>query len=335
MEEKIITIQQHIRLSQKAYTEATGALSALLNEIIVATKIISREVNKAGIVETVLGLTGEMNVQGEEVFKLDDYANRTMKRMLTRSGHVCIMASEEEADAFEVPSAFPRGKYAVIYDPLDGSSNIDVNASIGTIFSIRRKSSEGVTGCVEDVVRRGREQVAAGYVIYGSSTILVYTTGSGVFGFTLDPSVGEFLLSHPNIRMPEKGTIYSANEGYAQRWDKKIQKYVEHLKADDKATGRPYKARYIGSLVADFHRTLLKGGIFLYPADSKTPRGKLRLLCEACPLAFIAEIAGGMATDGVQPILDIIPTELHQRVPLIIGSRQDVELYHEFMRAEK
>jgi fructose-1,6-bisphosphatase I len=333
MEEKILTVQQHIRLSEKGYTEATGAFSALLNEIVVATKIISREVNKAGIAETVLGLTGDINVQGEAVFKLDEYANMVLKRMLTRSGHVSIMASEEDADPIEVPAKYPRGKYAVIFDPLDGSSNIDSNSSIGTIFSIRRVPSEGPG--YEDLLRKGREQVAAGYVLYGSSTIMVYSVGSGVFGFTLDPSVGEFLLSHANIRMPEKGTIYSVNEGYAHRWTKEIQNYVSYLKEEDKATGRPYKARYIGSLVADFHRTLLKGGIFLYPADAKVPTGKLRLLCEASPLAFIAEQAGGTATDGTQSILDIEPTALHQRVPLVIGSKKDVDTYLQFVRGQR
>jgi fructose-1,6-bisphosphatase I len=335
MDEKILTLQQHIRLTEKAHEAATGALSALLTEIEVATKIISREVNKAGIAETVLGLTGKINVQGEEVVKLDDYANMILKRMLTRSRHVCIMASEEEADPIEIPERFVKGKYVVTIDPLDGSSNIDVNASIGTIFSIRRKVTEGPTGRIEDILRKGTEQVAAGYVIYGSSTILVYTTGSGVFGFTLDPSVGEFLLSHSNIEMPEKGAIYSVNEGYASRWDKEIRNYISYLKEEDHATGRPYKGRYIGSLVADFHRTLWKGGIFLYPADTKNPSGKLRLLYEACPLALVAEHAGGMATDGNQRILDIEPERLHQRVPLIIGSKKDVETFHNFMKGKK
>jgi fructose-1,6-bisphosphatase I len=276
----------------------------------------------------VLGFTGETNVQGEQVQKLDDYANRVIIHRMQRAGVLCAMASEENADLIEIPDKFDTGDYILIFDPLDGSSNIDVNVSIGTIFSIfkRKNSTQSVT--LSDVLQKGAQQVAAGYFIYGSSTMMVYTTGNGVHGFTLDPSVGEFLLSHPDIKIPEQGKIYSVNESYWHYWDEKTREVVSYFKSPQNERGRPYSLRYIGSLVADFHRNLLYGGIFMYPADKKDPKkpsGKLRLLCEANPMALIVEQAGGMAIDGQRRILDIEPQELHQRVPLFIGSKKDVQ----------
>lgn len=312
--------------------KATGQFTRLFNELVLSAKIISRQVNKAGLVD-VLGFTGDVNVQGEEVKKLDEYANRILIHRLARSGVLCAMASEENADIIEIPHGLPQGNYIMIFDPLDGSSNIDVNVNIGTIFSIYRRISpmdEPVLST--DVLQRGVEQVAAGYVLYGSSTMLVFTTGNGVYGFTLDPGVGEFLLSHPNIRIPEQGKIYSTNEGYYDYWDEPTREVIEYFKTSKNAHKKPYSSRYIGSLVADFHRNLLYGGIFLYPADMrdpKKPEGKLRLLCEANPMAMLVEQAGGMATDGHKRILEIEPDHLHQRTPLFIGSRNDVKAVQE------
>lgn len=312
---------------------ATGRFTRLLNELILSAKIISREVNKAGLVD-ILGFTGEVNVQGEAVLKLDEFANRVLIHRLERAGVLCAMASEENADLIEIPSAFPAGDYILIFDPLDGSSNVEGNVSIGTIFSIhRRKSPEGKNVILDDVLQIGANQVAAGYFVYGSSTMMVYTAGRGAHGFTLDPSVGEFLLSHPDIKIPELGKIYSVNESYWNYWDEPTRKTVSYFKSPNNERGQPYNSRYIGSLVADFHRNLLTGGIFMYPADSREPkkiRGKLRLMYEAAPLAMIIEAAGGMATDGKMRILDIEPQELHQRVPLYIGSKKDVQKVIEF-----
>jgi fructose-1,6-bisphosphatase I len=318
------TIERHILEGQRAVKGATGELTSLLQQITLCTKIIASRVNMAGLAD-VLGLTGETNVQGEEVQKLDDLANVTLIRNLSRGGKVCALGSEEENEPTLVPDGYPSGKYVVLFDPLDGSSNIDVNVSIGTIFGIHeRKTPVNSRGTVEDLLQPGSKQVAAGYVIYGSSTMLVYTTGHGVHGFTLDPSVGEFFLSHLNIQIPERGKIYSVNEGNAANWEPSVRKWTEWMKTPSEDKSRPYSARYVGSLVADFHRTLLKGGVFAYPADKKNKSGKLRLMYEAAPLAFIAEQAGGAATTGTQRILDITPSELHQRVPLYIGSKGDV-----------
>lgn len=323
-----ITVTEHVLLHQNQAPMATGRFTRLLNELILSAKIVSREVRKAGLVD-VLGFTGEVNVQGEEVKKLDEYANRILVHRMSRCGALCAMASEENADLIEIPLGLPTGEYILIFDPLDGSSNIDVNVGIGTIFSIyRRKSPTDAAVLSSDMLQKGTEQVAAGYFIYGSSTMLVYTTGDGVHGFTLDPSVGEFLLSHPNIRIPEQGKIYSVNEGYWPYWDKATQGVVSYFKSPLNMRKKPYSLRYIGSLVADFHRNLIYGGIFMYPADHRDPKrpgGKLRLLCEASPMAMIVEQAGGMATDGRRRILDIEPEHLHQRVPLFIGSRNDVQ----------
>jgi fructose-1,6-bisphosphatase I len=326
------TVNRQIMNTQREIPEATGDFTALLTELIVAAKIISREVNKAGLAD-ILGLSGKTNIQGEEVQKLDDLANETIKRRMASCGYVCVMASEEEEKIVHAMEGF-EGKYVIAFDPLDGSSNIDVNVNIGSIFSIYRKKSPGKKGTLEDMLQAGRNQVGAGYIVYGSSTMLVYTAGQGVHGFTLDPSVGEFFLSHPDIKIPTKGKIYSVNEGNYNYWSNGTKKYIDHIKSDDKGSGHPYSTRYIGSLVADFHRNLLRGGIFLYPMDYKDPakpRGKLRLLYEANPLALIVEEAGGRASDGTQDILDIEPKSLHQRVPLIIGSKDDVDMAEKFI----
>ena len=287
--------------------------------------------NKAGIVD-LLGGTGGMNVQGERVQKLDLYAQDVIYRAMDHTGALCCMVSEESEEVIPIPERFPKGKYVLIFDPLDGSSNIDVNVSIGTIFSIHKKVTEGEDGTVEDCLQAGSKQVAAGYVLYGSSTMLVYTSGQGVHGFTLDPSIGEFLLSHPNLLIPDPPSrMYSINEAYYPRWSAGQQKLMQHLKGLDGEATVSYSSRYIGSLVADFHRTLLKGGIFMYPADSKSPHGKLRLLYEAAPMAMVCEQAGGRASDGRTRILDLTPKAIHQRTPLYIGSSEIVEMAEAFL----
>jgi fructose-1,6-bisphosphatase I len=327
----VITIERHIIEAEREFPEATGAFSNILYDIAFAAKLIAREVRRAGLGD-VLGMTGEVNVQGEEVRKLDEFANEVIFKALDHTGHLCGMASEEVEGFIPIPERFPTGKYCVLYDPLDGSSNIDANVSVGTIFSIHRKVSDDPRGCVQDCLQRGSRQVAAGYVVYGSSTMLVYTTGNGVHGFTLEPSIGEFLLSHPNIRIPVPGQrIYSVNEGNYGRWAPEQRRLVDHLKGVDGEIAKPFTSRYIGSLVADFHRNLLYGGLFMYPADAKSPNGKLRLLYEAAPLAMIAEGAGGKASDGRRRILDIEPADLHQRTPLFIGSAEYVELADRFL----
>jgi fructose-1,6-bisphosphatase I len=328
-----ITFTQHVAEEQKLSPGATGGLTALLQEIMVAAKIISREVRKAGLVD-ILGLTGKVNVQGEAVQILDEFANQTIIKNVRHTGHLCAMSSEEDEDLILIPSDYPRGPYAMTFDPLDGSSNIDANVSIGTIFSIHRKRSPGEQGHIEDVLQAGRDQIAAGYVVYGSGTILVYTAGRGVHGFTLDPTVGEFLLSHPDIRIPSGGGIYSVNEGNTESWDRPTRVLVEALKGRNNPAGKAYSSRYVGSLVADFHRTLIYGGIFLYPPDTKNPTGKLRLLSEAAPISLIAEAAGGRATTGRERVLDLVPRELHQRVPLIVGSPREVAWAERFYREE-
>jgi len=333
-----VTVTEHLLLHQKESPMATGRFTSMLNELILAAKIISREVNKAGLVD-VLGLTGEVNVQGEAVRKLDDYANDILIYRMERAGVLCAIASEENADLIEIPDNMPHGDYILIFDPLDGSSNIDANVNVGTIFSIYRRKPGGKGGAsLTDVLQKGADQVAAGYFLYGTSTMMVYSTGRGVHGFTMDPSVGEFLLSHPDIKTPETGKIYSVNEAYWHYWDEATREAVKYFKSPENSRGKPYSQRYIGSLVADFHRNMLYGGIFLYPADMqdpKKPKGKLRLMCEANPLAFLIEQAGGRATDGEIDILQIEPSELHQRVPLFIGSRNDVDKVMEIYRKYK
>lgn len=324
---QLITIQRHIAQEQSLHPEASGHFTALLWDLVLAIKHIAREVRRAGLID-ILGTIGSRNVHGEVVQKLDVYAQERVLQAMEQGGHLCCMASEERTNLIPIPPGYKKGKYVMMFDPLDGSSNIDVNISIGTIFSIHRKVTAGDDGRLEDCLQPGHKQLAAGYVIYGSSVMLVYTTGAGVHGFTLDPTVGEFLLSHPNMQMPRRGNIYSINEGNMNAWDEGTRKYVGWLKEKDAANGRPYSHRYVGTLVSDFHRTLIKGGIFLYPAS---PKPKLRLLYEAAPMAFIAEHAGGKATTGTQRILDIVPTDLHEKVPLVIGSTDDVSTYLEFV----
>ena len=303
---------------------ASGTFSSLLNQIALAAKLITARVRSAGLAD-VLGLTGAENVQGESVQKLDVIANETLIASLRRRGHCAGIASEELVDPVFFDQA--RGGYLVVADPLDGSSNIDVDISIGTIFGILRFDRKAGPPALKHFLRPGREMAAAGYVIYGSSTVLVLTTGQGVHAFTWDPSAGEFFLSHENIRCPAAGNMYSINEGNSVRWTDGVRGWNVWIKDIDKSDGRPYSHRYVGSLVADAHRTLLKGGIFVYPADTKSPKGKLRLLYEANPMAFIFEAAGGKAFAGKQRVLDVEPTELHQRVPLVMGSAQDVDSY--------
>ena len=321
MRPAVKTIEAFILEQERKHPHATGELTNLLYDIALGTKVVAAAIRRAGLVD-VLGQAGAVNVQGEEQMKLDVFANESLQSALSASGRVCVMASEEDPE----PIAFDhsRARYAVLVDPLDGSSNIDVNGAVGTIFSIYRRISEGKAD-VRDVLQPGNEQVAAGYVMYGSSVMLVYSTGNGVHGFTLDPTIGEFVLSHENICMPETGIYLSVNESNFYKWGKGVQKAVRAFHGEMPDVMKPKNSRYIGSLVADFHRNLIAGGIFLYPGDGKNPNGKLRLSYEANPMAFIAEHAGGAATDGRERILDIIPSELHQRTPLVVGSKRDVE----------
>ncbi|MGD9486857.1 MAG: class 1 fructose-bisphosphatase [Calditrichaceae bacterium] len=332
MSGKIMTLSRHIIEEERRYPEATGEFTDLMNDIAFAAKLISYHTNKAGLLN-ILGETGEINVQGEKVKKLDIFAHETMVKALDHGGNLCVMASEEVEEIISIPKEYPLGKYVCLFDPLDGSSNIDANVSVGTIFSIyRRVTPDGKPGTLDDCLQVGRKQVCAGYVVYGSSTMLVYTTGFGVHGFTLDPSYGEFVLSHPNLKIPEKAKIYSVNESNFDYWDQKIKNYVHYVKQIDKSTGRPLNSRYIGSLVSDFHRNLLYGGVYLYPPSSLAKNGKLRLIYEANPMAFIVEQAGGRASNGVNDILDMKPRELHQRVPLYIGTKFDVDMIEEFIK---
>ena len=324
---KVTTLNEFILEKQADFPFATGELSRILNDIAVASKMVSRDVRQAGLVDHILGAQGETNIQGEDQQKLDVVADQQFIKAFENGGEVCGIASEENEDfvAFTSESA-KQGKYVVLFDPLDGSSNIDVNVSIGTIFSIYRRVSEvGTLATLEDMLQPGTAQVAAGYVLYGSSTMLVYTAGQGVNGFTLDPSIGEFCLSHPNMRMPESGRIYAMNEGNIDICEPGIKAYTQYCQSFDNDKGAPYSGRYIGSLVADFHRNMIKGGIYIYPDTTTSPEGRLRLLYECNPLAFIAEQAGGLATTGRKRILDIKPERLHQRVPYFIGSKNMVE----------
>ncbi|MFU2047387.1 class 1 fructose-bisphosphatase [Avibacterium gallinarum] len=328
------TLGQFIVEKQAEYPNAKGELSGILSSIRLVAKVIHRDINKAGLTNNIIGNSGVENVQGEVQMKLDLFAHNTMKQALIAREEVAGFASEEEENfvAFDTKRG-RNAKYVILTDPLDGSSNIDVNVAVGTIFSIyRRVSPIGTPVTLEDFLQPGHRQVAAGYIVYGSSTMLVYTTGNGVNGFTYDPSLGVFCLSHENIQMPATGKIYSINEGQYLKFPLGVKKYIKYCQEEDKATQRPYTSRYIGSLVSDFHRNLLKGGIYIYPSATNYPNGKLRLLYEGNPMAFLAEQAGGLATDGYQRILDIQPTELHQRSPLFVGSKEMVEKAQAFMR---
>lgn len=330
---KITTIPQHITMEEELHPEATGDFTSLLNDLTLALRIISRDVRRAGL-NDILGMTQSTNVHGEQVRKLDDYSNEVIKRSMMKRGHLCAMASEEEPEIIKLKSENGQGKYILLHDPLDGSSNIDVNVTIGTIFSLYKRldpnSEEPST--IEDVLQPGYKQVGAGYALYGSSTNLVYTSGHGVHIFTFDPTIGEFLLMKENVKIPNRGKSYSVNEGNYYKWDDRLRQFIDYLKTPSTDKTRPYSMRYIGSFVADVHRTLLNGGIFLYPGDSSKPSGKLRLMYEANPMAMIIEQAGGRATNGNQRILEIQPNEIHQRTPLIIGSKEDVFEAEEFLK---
>ena len=327
------TLGEFIVENQQDFPYATGELSHLLTSIRLAAKVVNREINKAGLVD-ILGAIGRKNIQGEAQQKLDVIANDTFMRALRSMGQVCGVASEEEEYFVSFDDDIHHeAKYIVLMDPLDGSSNIDVNVSVGTIFSIyRRITPVGTPVTLEDFLQPGDAQVAAGYVVYGSSTMLVYSTGSGVNGFTLDPSIGVFCLSHPNMHIPETGKIYSVNEGNYVHFPEGVKQYIKYCQEYDEASGRPYTSRYIGSLVSDFHRNLIKGGVYLYPTGTMAPKGKLRLLYECNPLAFIVEQAGGTATDGKRRIMELQPSELHERVPCFIGSPKMVDTAHAFLR---
>jgi fructose-1,6-bisphosphatase I len=320
----VVTIDRFIVEQERLHPEATGELSRILYDLALAAKMIANKVRRAGLAD-VLGSADVTNVQGETQQKLDVLANTILIKALDHGGRLAAMASEEETDIIQIPDKFRTGKYVLLFDPLDGSSNIDVNVPVGTIFSVLRKISRGPRGELTDMLQPGRQQVAAGYVIYGSSTMLVYSTGQGVHGFTLDPSLGEFLLSHNDIRTPARGRYLSVNDSYETMWDDPTRALIRKYRGMD-GDRKPLSGRYVGSLVADFHRNLLGGGVFAYPANSQSRRGKLRLLYEANPLAFICEQAGGAAIDGNGPILDIRPTELHQRTPLYIGSADEIAL---------
>lgn len=331
---KFMTLERFINEQERLYPSATGAFSGLLHDLSLAAKLVWREVSKAGLVN-ILGTTDRMNVSGDVVKKLDEFADETIYKAMDHGGHLCVMASEENEDVLQIPDNYPTGKYVLLYDPLDGSSNIDANITIGSIFSVFKRATPGGKGDLEDCLQPGINQVAAGYIIYGSSTMFVYTTGNGVHGFTLDPSVGEFLLSHENIKIPKKGKIYSVNEGNYCNWDDGMKRYTQYLKEQDKSTGRPYSLRYIGTMIGDSHRTLLYGGIFMYPGDKKNPGGKLRLMYECNPMAFIIEQAGGRAIDGKRRILEIQPASLHQHTSVFLGSEEDVKVCEEFIQGKR
>jgi fructose-1,6-bisphosphatase I len=318
-----VTLTRHILEQQAAHPGAKGDFSLLMAQIGLVGKMVASALRRAGLIN-ILGLSGETNVQGEAVKKLDQLANETFIKVFQTSGLVCALASEEEEKALVIPEAWPQAKYMLLFDPLDGSSNTDVNMPLGAIFSILRHNDPQQPPREADLIRRGRDQVAAGYLLYGSSTMLVYTTGQGVHGFTLDPQIGEYVLSHESMKMPSRGSIYAVNEGNYHKWPAGMQRYIDQLKIRDKAKGRPYTGRYSGCLVADLHRVLLCGGIYLYPAEIEKPEGKLRLMYEGNPLAMVVEQAGGLASTGTRRVLDVEPSTLHQRVPLLIGSREDV-----------
>ncbi len=325
----VVTIERFIIEQERMFPQATGQLSGILQDIALAAKMIANKVRRAGLGD-ILGALDSENVQGEIQQKLDVYANETIVKAMDHGGRLCAMASEEEPDLIPIPDQFKCGNYVLAFDPLDGSSNIDVNVPVGTIFSVLRKITRGVRGELEDVLQPGRRQVAAGYIIYGSSTMMVYTTGHGVHGFTLDPSIGEFLLSHPDIRIPRRGRYLSVNDSYEQYWEENVKALMRRYRGLD-GQQKAMNVRYVGSLVADFHRNLLGGGVFAYPSNTQSPRGKLRMLYECNPLAFVVQQAGGAATDGVNDILDVVPTELHMRSPLYIGSPDDIDTARELL----
>jgi fructose-1,6-bisphosphatase I len=328
--QRIITIERHILQTQRLYPDATGKLTNLLYDMALAGKYIASKTTRAGLAQ-ILGRTGITNVQGESQAKLDQLADQAIYDLMDHTGRLAIMASEEHDEPIPIPKEYPTGDYVLLFDPLDGSSNIDYNVSVGTIFAVHRRKSSHGPGTMEDILQPGSTMVAAGYIVYGASTMFVYSTGHGVDGFTLDPDIGEFLLTHPNIRIPEPPRYYSVNQGYQSLWEQSVVDYTQWLQGIDSPDHEALSERYVGSLVTDFHRNLLAGGVYYYPADRDHPQGKLRLLYEAAPLAFIAEQAGGKASDGHRNILDIQPQETHQRVPLYIGNTSLVEKAEEFI----
>jgi fructose-1,6-bisphosphatase I len=329
-----MTLTRFIIETQAGFPAATGEFSALLAQIGLAGKRIAQDLRRAGLID-IYGLTGETNIQGEAVKKLDELANETFVQAFQYSGLVCALASEEMEKLVHLPENWPHGKYMLLFDPLDGSSNTDVNMPMGTIFSILRYEETARLPSETELVRTGTEQVAAGYLMYGSSSMLVFTSGQGTHGFTLDPGIGEFLLTHENIRIPPKGRVYGANEGNYHKWPAGTRRFIDYLKQTDKPSGRPYSSRYSGCLAADVHRILLQGGIYLYPGETEKPEGKLRLLYEANPLAMVVEQAGGRASTGAERILAVAPTALHQRVPLLIGSAEDVATAEAFIQGKR
>ncbi len=321
------TLSRHILQQLHSFDADAQDLSAIMNRIALAGKLISRRLSRAGLMANTLGFTGETNIQGESVKKMDIFANEVFISVFKQSGLVCRLASEEMENPYYIPENCPIGRYTLLYDPIDGSSNVDINLSVGSIFSIRQQSGEDLTGEAKDLLtQNGRQQLAAGYILYGPSTMLVYSLGQGVHSFILDPSLGEFILAQENIKMPEHGQIYSTNEGNFWQWDEAIRDYTRYVHRHE-----GYTARYSGALVGDIHRILMQGGVFLYPGTIKNPEGKLRLLYETAPLAFLIEQAGGKASDGHTDILDLIAGKLHQRNPLIIGSKEDVKLVESFI----
>lgn len=321
------TLSRHVLQQLQSFSAEAQDLSSLMNRIALAGKLIARRLTRAGLVEDALGFTGRTNVQGEEVKKMDVFANQVFISVFEQSGLVCRLASEEMEQPYYIPENCPVGRYTLLYDPIDGSSNVDINLNVGSIFSIRRQEGNDLDGSALDLLQDGHKQLGAGYVLYGPSTMLVYSIGRGVHAFTLDPSLGEFILSAENIRVPEHGPIYSVNEGNFWQWEESIRDYTRYVHRHE-----GYTARYSGALVGDIHRILFQGGVFLYPGTVKKPEGKLRLLYESAPLAFLIEQAGGSASTGTQNILDVVPDKLHTRTPLIIGSKEDVALVESFIQ---
>jgi fructose-1,6-bisphosphatase I len=327
LDRECTTLSRHVLEQLHSFSADAQDLSALMTRIALAGKLIARRLSRAGLVEDALGFTGGVNVQGESVKKMDIYANEVFISVFKQSGLVCRLASEEMEKPYYIPENCPLGRYSLLYDPLDGSSNLDINLNVGSIFSIRQQEGNDEEGLALDLLQDGNKQIAAGYVLYGPSTMLVYSIGKGVHSFTLDPSLGEFILSSENIQVPEHGPIYSVNEGNFWQWEESIRDYIRYVHRHE-----GYTARYGGALVGDFHRILIQGGVFLYPGTVKKPEGKLRLLYESAPLAFLIEQAGGRASTGGEDIMDVVPTKLHERTPLIIGSKEDVELVQSFIK---
>lgn len=321
------TLSRHVFQQLQSFSAEAQDLSALMSRIALAGKLIARRMTRAGLVEDALGFTGRTNVQGESVKKMDVFANQVFISVFEQSGLVCRLASEEMEKPYYIPENCPIGRYTLLYDPIDGSSNVDINLNVGSIFSIRRQQGDDLDGSAQDLLQDGHQQIAAGYILYGPSTMLVYSIGKGVHAFTLDPSLGEFILSTENLQIPDHGPVYSVNEGNFWQWEESIRDYTRYVHRHE-----GYTARYSGALVGDIHRILFQGGVFLYPGTVKKPEGKLRLLYESAPLAFLVEQAGGRASTGVQNILDVVPDQLHARTPLVIGSREDVALVESFIQ---